>query len=266
MGSILSFKENKFHFLSMASTFLAAIFIQIGTNFANDYFDYKNGADTPHRLGPTRLTASGLITPKKMKYIMVLTFLFSILCSSYIIWRCGTPIIIIGIISIFMGILYTGGPYPLGYYGLGDILVLLFFGPIALAGTYYVQVLEWSLPVILLGISSGLFSVAILAVNNLRDIIEDSQTGKGTLAVRLGKRFVQIEFAICIILGSTLPFIIDIYFNNTPNHWPLLTIIPGLKLIQLIMIKDGKELNNILGYTAKLYLLFMVLWCIGALF
>ena len=264
MGAVFAYQYEKFHFLSVGSAFLAAIFIQIGTNFANDYFDYINGADTDNRLGPLRVTSAGLVSPTSMRNAMIIAFIIALLCSSYIIWRGGMVIIIIAIVSILFGVLYTGGPYPLGYYGFGDIFVFLFFGPVAVAGTYYVQTLEWSVATMFLGIAPGLFSMAILAVNNLRDVDEDSQTGKRTLAVRWGPTFVRIEYVFCLFLGSTIPFLVDVFFHrSSPNHWVFLTLIPCFKLINLILVKKGGALNLILSYTARVYILFFVLWILG---
>jgi 1,4-dihydroxy-2-naphthoate octaprenyltransferase len=264
MGASLAHTHGKFHFISVISALLSAIFIQIGTNFANDYFDYQKGADTPRRLGPVRATAAGLIAPHIMKFAMIIAFIIAVLCGSYIMWRGGLPIIIIGILGIIFGVLYTGGPYPLGYNGLGDIFVLLFFGPIAVAGTYYVQALHWSLEPILLGFAPGLFSVAILTVNNLRDIDEDRQTGKRTLAVRFGRTFSRIEFTVCLILGASIPFLVGVYFqSDSPNQLGLFVLIPAIKLIQFVWQEEGKELNNALSNTGKLLMLFTVLWIIG---
>ena len=179
-------------------------------------------------------------------------------------FRGGLPIIIIGIMSIIAGILYTGGPYPLGYHGLGDLFAFIFFGPVAVTGTYYVQTLEWSIPVLLMGCVPGLFSVALLCVNNLRDIKEDTETGKRTLAVRFGATFVRIEFTLSIIIGSSLPLLIDIYQQNpSPNQWGLLTLIPALKLIYLIWEENGANLNPGLSLTSKIMLFFTIVWSMG---
>ena len=264
MGAVLAHVNGFFHFFSIISTLVAAVFIQIGTNFANDYFDHQKGADTPHRLGPVRATSAGLISPHIMRRAMVIAFGLAALCASYIIWRGGLPILGIGLLGILFGILYTGGPYPLGYNGLGDVFVLLFFGPVAVAGTYYVQALYWSTESILLGLAPGLFSMAILAVNNLRDIDEDRGSGKRTLAVRFGRTFARTEFTLCLVLGASVPLIVDIYLkNNTLNQLGLLVLIPAIKLIRFVWQEKGKELNHALSNTGKLLMLFTVLWVIG---
>ena len=166
---------------------LGAILIQIATNFANDYFDFVNGADTEERVGPTRATQAGLITPNAMKWAFILTFALTIPVIAFLTIKGGMVIVWIGIASIISGILYTGGPKPLGYMGLGDIFVLIFFGPIAVGGTEYVQSLEWSVDATIIGLASGFISTAILVVNNLRDKDTDSKVGKNTLAVRFEK-------------------------------------------------------------------------------
>jgi len=145
MSAVLGYVNGVFHFYSVLAALLSAIWIQVGTNFANDYFDFKHGTDTSDRLGPVRATSAGLISPQQMKIAMIICFVLAVICASYIMWRGGMPIVIIGIASIIAGILYTGGPFPLGYNGLGDVFVLFFFGPVAVAGTYYVQALQWSL-------------------------------------------------------------------------------------------------------------------------
>ena len=255
MGAVFAYQYGKFHFFSVVSAFLAAIFIQIGTNFANDYFDYINGADTDNRLGPLRVTSAGLVSPISMRNAMIIAFIIALLCSSYIIWRGGLPILGIGLLGILFGILYTGGPYPLGYNGLGDVFVLLFFGPVAVAGTYYVHALYWSTEAILLGLAPGLFSMAILAVNNLRDIDEDRGSGKRTLAVRFGRTFARTEFTLCLVLGASIPLLLDIYLKKgMPNQWGLLVLIPAITLIRFVWQEKGKEhqinkkFEDILGF------------------
>ena len=191
IGTAMAYGEQQGHLLSAILATLAAVFIQIGTNFANDYFDYFKGADEEDRLGPTRVTQAGLVKPETMKRATILVFSLAVLAGSYLMWRGGWPIITIGVLSILFGILYTAGPYPLGYNGLGDIFVLIFFGVVAVGGTYYVQTLEIDYLVILAGLSPGLFSMAILTVNNLRDVKSDFKAGKLTLAVRFGENFAR---------------------------------------------------------------------------
>ena len=170
IGTAMAYGEGKVHWLSAFLAAVGAILIQIGTNFSNDYYDYFRGVDKKERLGPLRVTQAGLVKPETMKRATILIFSLAFISGLYLIYRGGWPVLIIGLLSILFGILYTAGPYPLGYNGLGDIFVLIFFGLVAVGGTYYVQALEINKLVLLAGLSPGLFSTAILTVNNLRDI------------------------------------------------------------------------------------------------
>ena len=187
IGFALAYREGVHHFPSVILAALVALLIQAGTNMVNDYSDFKKGTDTDSRVGPVRVTQAGLISPRRMKIGMLVVLILIILFSIPLVLRGGVPILIIGVLSIISGILYTAGPFPLGYNGLGDIFVLIFFGPVATAGTYYVQTLELSQNSVLAGLGPGLLSVAILTINNLRDYDDDKATGKNTLVVLLGR-------------------------------------------------------------------------------
>ncbi|MFQ5453004.1 MAG: 1,4-dihydroxy-2-naphthoate polyprenyltransferase [Candidatus Zixiibacteriota bacterium] len=243
---------------------LGAIMIQIGTNFANDYFDYQKGADQKDRLGPTRVTQAGLVNPSTMKSATIFIFTIAILAGTYLVWRGGLPILLIGLLSIIFGILYTAGPFPLGYIGLGDVFVLIFFGPVAVGGTYYVQTLEINIPVILSGLAPGLFSVAILTVNNLRDINSDSEVGKKTLAVRFGTSFSKLEYLLSIVLACFIPLLL--YINYQKHLYSVITLVVliiAVPSIKKLFTTEGRELNNVLASTGKLLLLYSLLFSIG---
>jgi 1,4-dihydroxy-2-naphthoate octaprenyltransferase len=190
---------SRFHLLTFICTAFFALSIQIGTNFANDYFDFLKGVDTKNRKGPRRLTQSGLIPLKTMKWITFGIFCFALLCSLYLIYIGGATIAILALCAVAFGYLYTGGPYPLGYLGLGDLFVFVFFGPVATAGTTYLQTLTISHEAIVAGIAPGLLSVSILTINNLRDVDEDRLASTKTLPVRFGKAFGKGEYVFCII-------------------------------------------------------------------
>ena len=194
VGVSLAIHDGEFKPVIAFMTFLAAVLIQIGANFANDVYDFLKGSDREDRLGPTRATQSGLISPENMKKGMCLVFAMAICVGFYLASIGGWPIVWIGLASIASAIAYTGGPYPLGYHGWGDIFVFIFFGIIAVPGTYYLQSGIVSYDSILLGIPLGALSTAILIVNNLRDADTDIKSDKRTLAVRLGKPFVKIEY------------------------------------------------------------------------
>ncbi len=249
------------HTLAAIAALLGAILIQIATNFANDYFDFINGADTEDRIGPTRATQAGLITPKQMKWAFIFTFALTLPIIGYLTIRGGMPIIWIGAASIASGILYTGGPKPLGYMGLGDIFVFVFFGPIAVAGTDYVQSLTWSTNGLVLGAACGLLSTAILVVNNLRDRETDAVVGKNTLAVRFGETFVRVEYSLCFILTLA---IIGYFGLQRPWAWiAILALLPGIPLQKSMWTENGRALDPNLGKTAKILVLFSILFSIG---
>jgi 1,4-dihydroxy-2-naphthoate polyprenyltransferase len=266
MGSALAFDQGVFHGGAVLAALLGSVFIQIGANYANDYFDFIKGTDTEERLGPVRATQAGLVTPGQMRVATAVAFLLAVLAGVYLVYRGGMPIVVIGVVSILCGILYTGGPYPLGYLGLGDVFVLVFFGPVAVAGTYYVQALTWDGASVVAGLAPGFFSVALLTVNNLRDAETDVKTGKKTLAVRLGPTFARVEYAVALALGAVVvPFYLVWAY---PGHgWALIA-----SLVFLLAVPDMNrvfkntvpaELNAVLGGTGKLLLIFGILFSIG---
>lgn len=262
LGCAIAFKGGTFHFLSALFAMLGAILIQIGTNFANDYFDFVNGADTEDRIGPTRATQAGLITPSAMKRAFIVTFALVVPIVGYMAYRGGWPLIGVGIASIISGILYTGGPKPLGYMGLGDIFVLIFFGPVAVAGTEYVQSLQLSHEAVWAGFASGLISTAILVVNNLRDKDTDKHVGKNTLAVRFGATFVRVEYSLCFLITG----LITAYLSTIHSLWVLLALIPllrGLPINFSMWTQSGSELDPNLGKTAQVLILYSLFFSIG---
>jgi 1,4-dihydroxy-2-naphthoate octaprenyltransferase len=264
LGTAIAYGDGLVHWPSAFWCFLGALSIQIGTNIANDYFDFKKGADTKERVGPIRVTQAGLITPKTVKNGFIMAFTLTIICSLFLIARAGWPIAVIGILSIISGILYTGGPKPLGYCGLGDIFVLIFFGPVAVAGTYYVQALELNNAVIIAGLGPGFISSAILAVNNMRDRDSDSKTGKRTLAVLFGRRFVQYEFYLCLIGAALVP--VFLYWFMDDHLAILLTsliLLPAMPVIHSVFTeKDGARLNQTLASTGKLLVVYAAIFSI----
>jgi len=264
IGTAMAYEASGFHLLSCIAATIGALLIQIGTNFANDYYDFKKGADEGERLGPTRVTQSGMVSPSIMKKATYFVFTLALLSGVYLVFRGGWPIVIIGLSSILFGILYTGGPYPLGYNGLADIFVLIFFGPVAVGGTYYVQTLEINYIVLLAGLSPGLFSVAILTVNNLRDIENDKKVGKKTLAVRFGASYARFQYTASVAIGMLISLIIVFYISD--KYYLLIslfTLIVALPLIRKVYTIKGRELNNVLASTGKLLLLYSLLFSIG---
>ncbi len=257
IGTALASRDGATHVGAALAALIGAIAIQIGTNFCNDYFDFRQGADTPHRKGPTRAVQAGLITPRAMLWATGLTYLVAVVASGYLVGRAGWPLAVVGLVSIGCGIWYTASRFSLAYLGLGDLFVLVFFGPIAVAGTYYVQALRVTLAVGLAGLAPGLLSVAILVVNNLRDVHEDAQANKRTLAVRWGTPFARREYAACMIASSLVPLML--WSSGAMSHWVLLSslaIVPGFGLALQLGSLRGAALNPYLGKTAGVLLIY----------
>ncbi len=246
---------------------LGALLLQIGSNFANDYFDFFKGADTPDRLGPVRVTASGLITPAQLRWGMVLIFRLAALVGVYLITVGGWPIIAIGVASILAAILYTGGPFPFGYYGLGDFFVFVFFGLVAVCGTYFVQALALHPAVVVAAIPPGTLVTAILVVNNLRDIETDRRARKHTLAVRLGRTGTQIEYLLLVAVAYlSLPLLWWQYGYHPLVMLPWLTLPLAVRHLRAVRHESGRALNATLAGTAQLALFFSLLLAIGLAF
>lgn len=265
IGTAMAFGDGVQHYPSALVAMVCALLIQVATNFVNDYADFKKGTDDPNRIGPLRVTQAGLVTPKQMKKAIWTVFCLTVLISVYLVYRGGWPIVIIGILSIISSILYTEGPYPLGYVGLGDIFVLIFFGPVAVGGTYYVQALTVNWTVILAGFAPGLFSVAILTVNNLRDADGDRTAGKKTLAVRFGKRFAMAEYYVSIVTACLIPVTIHVLTGRYMfAQFGVLTLFFAVGTLRAVFSRtDGPALNHALGGTGKLLLIYGLLFSIG---
>ena len=270
LGLSLAINNDKFNsFLVAILTLLAAMLIQIGTNLINDLYDFISGADTEDRLGPIRATQSGLLSKKQVKRGAFFCFLLSLLIGVYLVYVGGLPILIIGLLSLISGYCYTAGPYPLAYNGLGDIFVFIFFGLIAVPGTYYLQSNElFNINSILVGASIGFLAVAVLCVNNIRDVESDRKVNKKTLVVRFGINNITILYDIMII-SSYLSILIFIFRDGIYNHLGVLLLLLSLpiaiKLIIDIHKMTGKELNLILYRTALLIRTFSILLIIGIL-
>ncbi len=251
--------------LPFAMAMLGALLIQIGTNFANDVFDFEKGADTETRIGPPRAVQSGLLSPRSVRTGMIAAFVLATLVGSYLAFVGGWPIVVIGIVSILSGIAYTGGPYPLGYNGLGDAFVFVFFGLVAVTGTALVS--GGSVPSMawLAALPVGSLATAVLVVNNVRDHKTDVRANKRTLVVRFGRRFGLVEYALLLMLAYTVPAVL--YGLRMTSPWVLLslaTVPRGLRLFSTLVTKeDGPELNRCLAGTAKLMLAHSLFVAIG---
>lgn len=265
IGVSLAYSDNLLHVPSALAALAGALLIQIGTNYANDYYDYKRGADTESRLGPVRATQSGLVTAGEMKRAFIIVFALAFVIGIYLIWRGGAPVLAIGIASILFGLAYTGGPYPLGYHGFGDIAVFVFFGPVAVGGTYYVQTLDINRLVILAGIAPGLLSLALLTVNNLRDLDADRQAGKKTTAVRFGRSYTKFQYLTAIVAACLIPvalyLISGAHFYSTGTILVLIIAIPSI--LKIFRNDHGEALNKVLADTGKILILFSLVFSAG---
>ena len=279
VGVGLAVSDGVFAPLPALFAFVGAALIQVGTNFANDYYDAVQGADTADREGFTRVTAAGIIEPSEVKRATWLTFAAAILVGTYLVYVGGLPILVVGLVSVAAGVAYTGGPYPLGYHGLGDLFVFVFFGVVAVTGTYYVQaaaVLAGPFPT---GIPEGTVTLAavvasfpvaaistnILVVNNVRDLEEDAETGKRTLAVRFGYRFSRAQFLALLALAYVTPvWLLRRDGYGLPVLAPLLTLPRAATVSRTVLTETGGEaLNPALEATGKLLAAYAGLFALG---
>jgi 1,4-dihydroxy-2-naphthoate octaprenyltransferase len=265
VAGAMAYGDGRFHLPALLAALFGSIMIQIGTNYANDLFDYLKQADTSERIGPTRVTQSGMATPKQTAIATAIVFSLALLAGIYLVYRGGWPVVIIGLVSIACGILYTAGPIALGYIGLADIFVLIFFGPVALAGTYYVQTFNISWTIILAGLPFGMISTAILTVNNLRDIATDSKSGKKTLAVRYGRKFAQYEYTVMLAGAAIVPAVmVHTDMVSSTMALPILYIVfTGASVRTVFSTTDGIRLNDTLAATGRLLILYGLLFAIG---
>jgi 1,4-dihydroxy-2-naphthoate octaprenyltransferase len=251
--------------LVFAVTLAAALLIQIGTNFANDYSDFSRGADHEGRLGPTRVTQSGLLTPSAVRLGIIIAFGLASLLGAWLVWIGGWPIILIGVLSVLCGLAYTGGPWPFGYHGLGDIFVFVFFGVVAVTGTAFLQTGTWSPFALAVSIPIGLLTTNVLVVNNLRDLSTDRAAGKNTLAVMLGEHGARAEYVLLTVLSYLVP--VTLAFTSPGRLWMLLPLLSAPLAISLVSTvrsgTAGRDLNPILKRTGQLLMLFGVLFAIG---
>jgi 1,4-dihydroxy-2-naphthoate octaprenyltransferase len=265
VGTALAWTEGSIDWLAFAAALLGALFIQVGTNLSNDYSDARRGADTEDRLGPVRVTAGGLVPPRQVLVATYVSFGLAVLFGIYLIAIAGPVLLLIGAASILAGVLYTGGPRPYGYEGLGEVFVFLFFGVVAVSGSYYVQreSLEWE--ALVLAVPVGLLASAILVVNNVRDLETDRRAGKRTLAVRLGRERTRRLYAAMIALAYVtvaLPWIL-----GSLSAWlllPLTTLPLAAVLVRTVAERsDGPTLNEALAGTGRLEFLFCLLLSAG---
>ena len=245
---------------------VGAVLIQIATNFINDAIDYKKGADTKGRLGPLRVTQAGLLKPEAvMRGAFVALFLAAV-CGVPLIYRGGWPLLVVGLLSMAMAYLYTGGPYPLAYHGLGELFVLVFFGLVAVGGTFYLLTLDYGRHALISGLAVGSLAVAILAINNLRDLEGDRAVGKRTMAVRLGARAARGEVIFSILLPFALMVSLALGEADFSFLWTLVALPLAALLIVRVNRSTGKALNPCLAMAGALQWAFAIAFAAGAVF
>jgi 1,4-dihydroxy-2-naphthoate polyprenyltransferase len=267
VGTALAIHDDEFAALAFVAALLGAILIQVGTNLSNDYSDARRGADTEDRLGPVRVTAGGLVPPRQVLVATYVTFALAVLVGMYLVVVAGPELLLVGAASILAGVLYTGGPRPYGYEGLGEVFVFLFFGVVAVAGSYFAQVetLDWE--AFALAVPVGLLASAILVVNNVRDLETDRRAGKRTLAVRLGRERARALFVAMVagaFLAAPLPWVL-----GELSPWLLLAWLAAPLAVPVVRTvrtrTDGPALNGALAGTGQLQLAFCVLLAAGLL-
>lgn len=264
MGSALAWHSGSFRLDVALVCLFVSLLLQIGSNLANDVFDFERGTDTADRLGPTRVTQAGLLTPAQVKMGMGLVFAFSALLGLYLVWLGGLPILLVGIAAILSAIAYTGGPFPLGYHGLGDLFVFLFFGVAAVAGTYFLQAGAITAVAWWMTLPPGFIITAILVVNNLRDVEHDRLGAKRTLAVLFGAGFARAEY-LALIFGAYLTLPLVAWLGLIP--WSGLLACASLpwawRAARIVWNQSGRSLNLALAMTGQTAFLFSLLFWIG---
>ncbi len=264
IASALAFVDGGFDFWPALAALSGSLLLQIISNVANDLYDFKRGADAGERLGPTRVTQAGLLTPDQVQRGLWVFIGITVIIGIYLVYHAGWPILVLGLAAILSAIAYTGGPFPLAYHGLGDLFVFLFFGLAATAGTYYVQAGTVSALTWWMACSMGLLIVAILVVNNLRDIESDRAAGKRTLAVRFGARGARLEYAFCILGAYIIPLFTWVFGLASSWGWLVYLSAPMAWRCTTAIYRDsGHELNQALAGTGRLGLLFAILFSVG---
>ncbi|MGI8513509.1 MAG: 1,4-dihydroxy-2-naphthoate polyprenyltransferase [Solirubrobacteraceae bacterium] len=267
VGTALAGAEDTFRPGAFAAALIGSVFIQIGTNLANDYSDARRGADTEDRLGPVRVTAGGLMPPRSVLVGTYVAFGIAVAAGLYLAAVAGWALLLVGVASIAAGVLYTGGPRPYGYAGLGELFVFLFFGLVAVAGSYYVQNEELSWEVFALSVPVGLLAAAILVVNNVRDLDTDRRAGKRTLAVKLGRARARGLFAAMVAVALLTPLVVAA--AGGLSWWIALSAVSSALALPLWRIvsthTDGPALNEALAGAGRLLAAFSLLLSVGVL-
>ena len=264
VGSAVAYSESGFDFIAALAALLVGLLIQVGTNFYNDYADFTRGADTAERLGPMRVTQSGLLAPQTVRWAAILTFTMAGLIGVYLIWLAGWPVALIGLAAILAGLAYTAGPWPLAYNGLGDLFAWIFFGFVAVCGTAYVQLRQVPFLGWMGGLAIGAMITALLAVNNIRDIETDRSAGRRTIPVVFRRSGGMLEYGFCLFVAYLTPLYIFVIFRQHLWHLlPILTLPEAIRLFRFIQVTEGRNLNKALAGTARLVLWYGVFMAVG---
>ncbi len=267
VGTAVAVADGRFLLLPALGCFLGAMLLQIGVNLANDYFDFKNNIDSDERQGPVRVTQSGLIAPEDVKRGMIVSLVLAAIVFVYLGFVGGVPIILVGIASVLAALAYSGGPFPLASNGLGEIFVFIFFGLVAVGGTYYIQAQQLTAEALLAAVPPGLLITAIMVVNNLRDIDTDAKAGKRTLAVMLGRYRTIMEYKFLILLSYVIP--VCMLVADMAGGFILLpfTTLPMARTLMLKVECDlGYNLNELLASTARLSLMYSLMFSVGLVY
>ena len=264
VGCAVAWAERGFDLIAALAAFAVALLLQVGANLANDVADFRRGADTGDRLGPTRVTQAGLIPPRQLVMATVVVLAAASVPGLYLIWRGGPVLAVLGLLAIVAAVAYTAGPIPFGYLGLGELFVFLFFGPVAVVGTAFVMIHDVTRLALLSSVAMGCLVTAILVVNNLRDIDTDRLAGKRTFSVRIGREATRWEYTALIAVAYAIPLII--WSSGLSKPWPLLawTTAPlAIRHVRQVWDINGRGLNPVLGGTARLCLWFAVALAAG---
>ncbi len=265
LASALAAADGRFRLLPALVALVCALGIQIATNFINEIYDFRKGADTSERLGPTRTVAAGIITERTMIRVSAGLGISVFLLGLYLVAIGGLPILLIGLLSLLFAWAYTGGPWPIAYSGLGDVFVFIFFGLVAVGGTYYVQSLSLSAPVLVAAAAPGAFSVNILLVNNIRDIDTDRKVGKMTLPARIGAQRARMLYVLLMLLAYAVPLFM---VRAGYSAWCLLSLLSlplAVGMVRTLYSSEGRALNQVLAGTGKVLTVHGLLFSAGLL-
>ena len=262
IGTSFGFFYGSFHFFTLLMTLLTGLFLQIGTNLANDYFDFIRGADTEERIGPTRITGSGLVAKSEVLLMTLLFFGLSLISAIPLMLKGGVIVAFLMALAVLLGIAYTAGPYPLAYLGIADFIIVFFMGSVATGMTTMLQTGEYKLLPFIAGFAPGLISAAILTANNLRDQLTDKQAKKMTLVVRFGDIFGRVEYTLALIGATVIPLLLLFWEQSLRFLMPSLLFIPSMPLIKgIFQVGEPREYVDFLPKTALYLFIYTIVFC-----